>query len=409
MAKSTGYFGLRRGSTKSHTFSVVGGKQITKDRVEGGKNPRTPAQMRQRCIMATLSQTYKAMKEVCDHSFEGLSAGNDCMNRFKEINASLLRSSAQYENGFFGFNKWGIKGMMAGSYQLSDGTLAAPVANLAMESVNAVAKQGVIMVASGTSDAEIIEDFGFKAFGDIVTICVAYPKNDGSYGFGALRFTYKQGADLEHSLDFAAIGDINGASWAVTGSSIKELKVTFATSFDWAQDASPAETYTAAIASQKRNDKWLRSKAVFNVDQAYPTYEEAISTYPVGEEPFLNGSGEVEVGGVPTSSTTPSDPVVENPTLTIQKQGNGTSTITVAGSPMSESGTVAAGAAIAIDIQKGANETDTDPWATINGQNINLTLSDGHWTGSATMPSANATLRVDSGQTPSGGSGMDQN
>jgi hypothetical protein len=101
--------------------------------------------------------------------------------------------------------------------------------------------------------------------------------------------------------------------------------------------------------------------------------------------------------------------VVENPTLTIQKQGNGTSTITVAGSPMSESGTVAAGAAIAIDIQKGANETDTDPWATINGQNINLTLSDGHWTGSATMPSANATLRVDSGQSSNGGSGMDQN
>ena len=26
MAKSIGYFGLRRGSTKSHTFSVVGGK-----------------------------------------------------------------------------------------------------------------------------------------------------------------------------------------------------------------------------------------------------------------------------------------------------------------------------------------------------------------------------------------------
>ena len=45
MAKSTGYFGLRHGSTKSHTFQVVGGQQITKDRVEGGKNPRTLAQM----------------------------------------------------------------------------------------------------------------------------------------------------------------------------------------------------------------------------------------------------------------------------------------------------------------------------------------------------------------------------
>lgn len=38
MAKSSTYFGLRRGSTKSLTFSVADGKQITKDRVEGGKD-----------------------------------------------------------------------------------------------------------------------------------------------------------------------------------------------------------------------------------------------------------------------------------------------------------------------------------------------------------------------------------
>jgi hypothetical protein len=86
MAKSIGYFGLRRGSTKSHTFSVVGGKQITKDRVEGGKNPRTLGQMRQRCIAATCTQAYSAMKSICDHSFEGFSAGNDCMNEFKNLN-----------------------------------------------------------------------------------------------------------------------------------------------------------------------------------------------------------------------------------------------------------------------------------------------------------------------------------
>ena len=54
MAKSSTYFGLRRGSTKSHTFSVVDGKQITKDRVEGGKDPRTFAQMSQRCLVSTI-------------------------------------------------------------------------------------------------------------------------------------------------------------------------------------------------------------------------------------------------------------------------------------------------------------------------------------------------------------------
>ena len=64
MAKSGTYYGLRRGSTKSHTYSVVDGKQITKDRVEGGKNPRTPAQMSQRCIMSTCGNAYSADNKI---------------------------------------------------------------------------------------------------------------------------------------------------------------------------------------------------------------------------------------------------------------------------------------------------------------------------------------------------------
>lgn len=409
MAKSSGYFGLRRGSTKSHTFQVVGGVQITKDRVEGGKNPRTPQQMRQRMFCATISQAYKAMSEICNHAFEGVSDGRACAAKFRELNMKRIAMDAEFNNGMFGYNKWGVKGMMPGSYQLSDGTLPVPCdGEVAMESVNAVAKTGIITICNGLTEAELIQSLGVKAFGDIVTICVAYPKSNGAYGFGALRFTYKQGDDFANSFEFAALGDITGANFSVvTSGSLKTLKVTFATSFDWAQDATPAKTYTAAIASQKRNGKWLRSEAYFNVSDATPSYDVAFATYPVGEQPFMNGDGSVQVGGVPSSgSNTPSDPVVENPLLTIQKQGNGTSTVTVAGSPMASSGQVAAGAAIAVDIVKGS-ESDTDPYARINGQNISLTLADGHYTGSATMPSANATLVLDSGQTQEGG--MDQN
>ena len=47
MAQSKGFFGLRKGSTKSLTFSTLDGKQITKDRVYDVKNPRTENQMRQ--------------------------------------------------------------------------------------------------------------------------------------------------------------------------------------------------------------------------------------------------------------------------------------------------------------------------------------------------------------------------
>lgn len=409
MAKSSGYFGLRRGSTKSHTFQVVGGVQITKDRVEGGKNPRTTLQMRQRMFCATISQAYKAMSQICNHAFEGVSDGRACAAKFRELNMKRIAMDAEYSNGAFGYNKWGVKGMMAGSYQLSDGTLPEPCdGEVAMESVNAVAKTGVITICNGLNESELIQSMGVKAYGDIVTICVAYPKSDGSYGFGALRFTYKQGADFAGSFDFAALGDITGANFSVvTSGSLKTLKITFATSFDWAQDATPAKTYTAAIASQKRNGNWLRSEAYFNVDAAIPSYAVALATYPVGEQPFMNGDGSVQVGGVPSSgSSTPSNPEVENPLLTIQKQGRGTKTITVDGVAMAESGQVAAGATIAIDIVK-INASDSDPYATINGQSISLTLADGHYTGSTTMPSANATLVVDGGSSTEGG--MDQN
>ena len=289
MAKSIGYFGLRRGSTKSHTFSVVGGKQITKDRVEGGKNPRTLGQMRQRCIAATCTQAYSAMKSICDHSFEGFSAGNDCMNEFKNLNMSLLRQSVQYDNGFFGFNKWGEKGMMRGAYILSNGTLASPLPNLAMLSVDVANRQGVIDIAYGQNLSDIIDEFNMRQFGDIVTVCVAYPKQDGSYGFGALRFTYKQGEDVEHSFDFDACGDITAASFSYAAG---KITATFRTDHNWDENATADLVYLAAIASQKRNGKWYRSKAQFDVQDATPSYDEAIATYPVGQERFMNGSGE---------------------------------------------------------------------------------------------------------------------
>ena len=56
MAKSQTFFGLRKGSTKSLTFSVLNGQQVTKDRVIGGKNPRTESQMIQRVLMNTIVQ-----------------------------------------------------------------------------------------------------------------------------------------------------------------------------------------------------------------------------------------------------------------------------------------------------------------------------------------------------------------
>ena len=291
MAKSIGYFGLRRGSTKSHTFSVVDGKQITKDRVEGGKDPRTLSQMTQRCYMATCGNGYAAMKSICDHSFEGKSAGMPCMREFMSTNLKLIQISKEYDNGFFGFNKYKEPGLQAGSYVISKGSLPDALVDAEIASVSAENNKVTLDLAIGTSIADIADSMGCKIFGDICTVAIMYPKADGNYGFGAVRFTYVSGATVLESFAVAVTGD---AMTATSTFMADTLKVEVSMSSEMAESATAGNTYMAAITSRKVNGNWLRSNAQFEVADATPTFAQAISTYPVGQERFMNG-GSVDV------------------------------------------------------------------------------------------------------------------
>ena len=86
MAKSSSFFGLRRGSTKSLTFQVVDGKQVTKDRVTYVKNPRSYAQATQRSKMAAVADAYRALSTICDHSFESVAYGPASRRQFMSLN-----------------------------------------------------------------------------------------------------------------------------------------------------------------------------------------------------------------------------------------------------------------------------------------------------------------------------------
>ena len=91
MAKSKSFFGLRTGSTKSLTFQVYRGQQITKDRVTRIANPRSDAQMRQRAIIPIVAASRAALKGLVDHSFEGVAYGDASLKKFSELN---LRAGA---------------------------------------------------------------------------------------------------------------------------------------------------------------------------------------------------------------------------------------------------------------------------------------------------------------------------
>lgn len=101
MAKSKSFFGLRSGSTKSLTFQIYQGQQITKDRVSRVKNPRTDAQMNQRALIPIVSAARSALKGLINHSFEGVAYGEASLREFSKQNlrAGALTVTSYSPNG----------------------------------------------------------------------------------------------------------------------------------------------------------------------------------------------------------------------------------------------------------------------------------------------------------------------
>ena len=101
MAKSKSFFGLRTGSTKSLTFQVYRGQQITKDRVYRVSNPRTDAQMTQRALIPIVAAARSALKGLVDHSFEGVPYGEASLREFSKQNlrAGALSVTSYSPNG----------------------------------------------------------------------------------------------------------------------------------------------------------------------------------------------------------------------------------------------------------------------------------------------------------------------
>ena len=120
MAKSRSFFGLRTGSTKSLTFSVFRGTQVTKDRVTRVANPRTVAQMQQRAKVPLVAAARVALAGLVDHSFEGVPYGQASLQKFSSLNlANGALNVASYPPN-------GVSNMGCADFIVSSGSLSNP-------------------------------------------------------------------------------------------------------------------------------------------------------------------------------------------------------------------------------------------------------------------------------------------
>lgn len=300
MATSKSFFGKRRGSTKNFTFAVFNGKQVTKEKAEQVKNPRTLAQMRNRMILTTSSAAYAAMKEIVDHSFQGYVYGLQNMSRFQSVNNKLLRANLQAATSQFAYANYGDARVLPGAYVISEGSLA-PIPSAmfacAITGANSVAftLQPGVTAEQLTADA-IISALGLQV-GELATLCfLADCGTETGYKFGFIRLTVKAAGNvLLTAQNLTEYFDIeSNAPVAIT--SVADGTAVITATIDGVQ-ADGGLCY-GCIHSANENGSWKRSDTTMTIAAGTllePTATQAIATYPVGGSKILN-NGDIPGG-----------------------------------------------------------------------------------------------------------------
>lgn len=309
MAQSKGFFGLRKGSTKSLTFSTLDGKQITKDRVYDVKNPRTESQMRQRMLMTTVGAAYKMLKSIADHSFEGYSSGMQCMRQFNSRNLNRFKQAAAAK-GSVAFNEYKDGDINPLPFILASGSL--PGFTYKLDATSNLEIVGEKEGADFTTAEGIYAALGVQR-NDLITFCTVIGEGsttNGVYTYKAERFNIVR-------LYCDKSGSVTKLADAFTISTNNDqATIAMSTAANAITIKTGAADFGAVIQSRKNDNGWLRSDAVMIVaDDVISGVKTAnqLATYPVGTELILNngpmanqgdaGAAEAKPGVNPLSYT----------------------------------------------------------------------------------------------------------
>lgn len=314
MAQSKGFFGLRKGSTKSLTFSTLDGKQITKDRVYDVKNPRTESQMRQRMLMTTVGAAYKMLKSIADHSFEGYSSGMQCMRQFNSRNLNRFKQAAAAK-GSVAFNEYKDGDINPLPFILASGSL--PGFTYKLDDTSNLEIVGEKEGADFTTAEGIYAALGVQR-NDLITFCTVIGEgatNNGVYTYKAERFNIVR-------LYCDKSGSVTKPADAFTISTNNDqASISMSTTANAITIKTGATDFGAVIQSRKNDNGWLRSDAVMIVaDDVISGVKTAnqLATYPVGTELILNNGPMANQGD---AEATEPKPGVNPLSLTVENAG----------------------------------------------------------------------------------------
>lgn len=319
MSKGNMLLGHARGKVGSLVFSRADGKQIVRSRAEVVKNPRTQSQMIQRIMLNTIAQAYSSMKDIVDHSFQGLSEGQQSMSYFMQRNLNNLRSKVAEQiaagkslSEIFDFTELKSNRLSTNNYEIAKGTLPEITVGFDAES-----NHGISIVSMKNTYEGVAGYYGLKR-GDQLTFVqlVSDPTLGTKFVYARVILDPRNtdGTEAPMTSEFITEGAINLPSPRNEG---VFNSLSFTNQQIWV-DLSAGFTYGGAvIVSRKANDgTWMRSNATIQLDSKVASGGRSLqaaldmliqSGIEGLSDLYLNNAGTSAIAGATTTSTKPKE------------------------------------------------------------------------------------------------------
>ncbi len=389
------------------------------------KNPKTTAQTLQRVLVKVVALAYAMLKTICSHSFEGVTNGFQCMNKFKKVNlkdlrerAATLQNSGQSLRQFYQFmplqsDKWTPFAAIISQGHLPEVSVG----------IDAEGGHVAYVNSPGNSYEAMVSAYGLQR-GDQLTFVTVQKFNDRyepNYARLILKPRNADGSGAPMTTEIVnSAGKFPCSNWK---NQLNFSTFEFDTDhFNFVLGRGGIVVAAGIIVSRKdKSGDWFRSNCTLVLNEAglgsdlcslYEAVEKSYTTAEIDMESeyYLNNAGAGDT--VATSDVTPSggssggsnsggsnsgSGSTETVALTVTSQGNGTCSIDGGASQAFVSKRVAPGTTVNLVATPASGATFTQ-WSDGNtnasrsyvvseATNLTATFSGGESGGGATGPS----------------------
>ena len=271
MAKTGFWLNGAKGKVAGTTIYQSNGETVMRVINRSVKNPRTTAQLIQRIITKTVAKQYSAMKAICDHSFEGVTAGANTMAKFRSVNNTLIReriAAAQKDgeafDNIYNFIPLKTNRFIPTVIQISEGSLPQVI-------VTSTTDVAVVKLSEANTYESVLNTMGLERGDQLTFVTVEKAKNitKDYYAFNYCRIILdpREADGSAAPLTTAFIGNDQNVVKPSFRNEGSFFQLTYndnnTVSFAIKEDTVIA---AAVIVSRKVNNDWLRSKAMLVMD-----------------------------------------------------------------------------------------------------------------------------------------------